>query len=187
LSTPVRPGVDALGLVRSAVSSLGLHAPSVGVGAFVYPGYQQWGLSWWVGAPMWLWVDAGDDLQWGAHVVSASEGGVSVSARVSAVSVGFDPGDGSAPVVCSSAGSVRVWDPQDALSRHSPSGCEYTYVVTNVLGDVGSRFEVSASVVWSVVWSSSDGQQGSFTVPMASAGSASIHVGELRVVRTTAP
>ncbi|MCL2482354.1 MAG: hypothetical protein FWF43_02830, partial [Propionibacteriaceae bacterium] len=40
-STPAKPGVDPVTVVRSAVSSLGLHVPTVGTGAYVYPGYKQ--------------------------------------------------------------------------------------------------------------------------------------------------
>ncbi|MCL2470404.1 MAG: hypothetical protein FWF25_01490 [Propionibacteriaceae bacterium] len=184
-STPAKPGVDPVTVVRSAVSSLGLHAPTVGVGAYVYPGYQQWGLSWWVGAPMWLWVDSTDALQWGTQSVSASADGVTVTATVTATSVSFDPGDGSEPVTCATPGTVRPWDPEDPLSHHSPTGCEYTYLQTNTLGDVGSRFVVSATVTWTVVWSSTDGQHGTFTTNIASTDNPSIHVGDISVVLTT--
>jgi hypothetical protein len=71
-----------------------LKPPTVGVGAFVYDRYEEWGLSWWVGAPMWLWVDDRDDLQWGTHEISGEDAGLSVSASVRATSVSFDPGNG---------------------------------------------------------------------------------------------
>ena len=185
--TPSTPGTSAETIVRSAVTTLGLHAPTVGVGAFVYPGYQDWGLSWWVGAPMWLWVDTSDDLQWGSHTISASLDGVSITATVSASSVTFRMGDDSDPVTCQGPGTPRYWDPNDLLSHHSPSGCEYTYVTTNTLGDKRSRFEVSSSVTWSVSWSASTGEQGSFTTIVESTSPASIHVGQIKVVAVPVP
>jgi len=185
--TPPKPGTDPITLVRETVDSLGLHAPTVGVGAYVYPGYEQWGLSWWVGAPMWLWVDATDSLQWGTHSLSASEWDLSVSATVTATSVVFDPGDGIDPVSCTTAGTPRPWDPKDKISHHSPSGCEYIYQTTNELGNIDSRYNVTATVTWTVEWSSTDGQYGDFTTHTTSTTPASIHVGELRVVRVPPP
>jgi hypothetical protein len=177
---------DPESLVRSAVSSMGLHPPTVGVGAFVYPRYTQWGLTWWVGAPMWLWVDTTDSYQWGIHSLSASVPGMSVSATVKPTSVRFDPGDGTL-VSCRNAGTPRVWNPNDLMADHSPTRCEHTYLQTNKLGDKDSRYLVSAYVVWTVTWSSSDGQTGSFTLTVNSVSPASIHVGELRVVRVEPP
>ncbi|MDR0283429.1 MAG: hypothetical protein LBI33_00840 [Propionibacteriaceae bacterium] len=184
-SSPGRAGTDPVTVARTAVASLQLHAPTVGVGAFVYDGYEEWSLSWWVGAPMWLWVDKSDPLQWGAHTISASDGGLTVTATVTAATVSFDPGDGSPPMVCRSAGTVRPWDPYDPLDHHSPSGCEHTYMHTNELGNINSRYVVSATVTWNVTWSSSDGQVGSFTTTVASTDQASIHVGQLRAVITS--
>ena len=180
--TPPVPGTDPETLVREAVVSLGLHAPDVGVGAYVYPKYEDWGLSWWVGAPMWMWTSNTDDLQWGSHTLTNSDGNLSVTATVTSTSISFDPGNGDSPVVCDSPGTPRPWDPDDLLSHHSPSGCEYTYMRTNTLGDKDSRFTVSATVTWTVTWSSSDGQYGTFTTTTQSADNPAIHVGELRTV-----
>ena len=183
--TPEVPGTDPETLVREAVVSLGLHAPEVGVGAYVYPKYEDWGLSWWVGAPMWMWTNDTDDLQWGTHTLTDSDGNLSVDATVTSTSISFDPGNGDSPVVCDSAGTLRPWDPNDLLSHHSPSGCEYTYLHTNTLGDKDSRFTVSATVTWTVTWSSSDGQYGTFTTTADSTDNPAIHVGELRTVLVT--
>jgi len=180
--TPPIPGTDPETLVREAVVSLGLHAPDVGVGAYVYPGYEDWGLSWWVGAPMWMWTSNTDDLQWGNHTLTDSDGNLTVTATVSSTSISFDPGNGDSPVVCDSAGTPRPWDPDDLLSHHSPSGCEYTYMHTNTLGDKDSRFVVTATVTWTITWSSSDGQYGTFTTTTTSTDNPAIHVGELRTV-----
>ncbi|MCL2482127.1 MAG: hypothetical protein FWF43_01670 [Propionibacteriaceae bacterium] len=184
-STPAKPGVDPVTLVRSAVSSLDLHPPTVGVSAYTYPGYEDWGLSWWVGAPMWLWVDATDPLQWGTHTITASQDSLTVTATVTPSQVSFDPGDANGLVTCKTPGTPRPWDPNDPLSHHSPTGCEHTYLTTNTLGDTTSRYTVSATVSWSVAWSTNDGQSGSFTTTTSSTSNPAIHVGELRVVLTT--
>ena len=179
--------VDQLMVMRVAVAKLNLSPPTVGVGAYVYPDARDWGLSWWVGAPMWLWVDATDSHQWGHHSVTVTQAGISISVTATATQVSFDPGDGSKPVTCSSPGNVRVWNPRDLLSRHSPSGCEHTYLQINTLGDKSSRFVVSASVTWSVSWSASTGEAGSFTTTTTSVDNPGIHVGEIHVVRVPVP
>jgi len=178
----VQASADAEAVVKTAVATLGLHLPTVGVGAYVYPGYEQWGLSWWVGAPMWLWVDATDDRQWGTHTISATEGGTGVTATVTSTMIRFDPGDGSPPVICRIPGTPRAWNPTDLMRNHSPSKCEYTYMETNTLGDINSRFTVSATVTWTVAWTSTDGRAGSFTTDVASDSNPSIHIGEIRTV-----
>ena len=180
--TPVVPGTDPETLVRQAVVNLGLHPPEAGVSAYIYPGYEDWGLTWWVGAPMWLWTDDSDDLQWGTHQLTDSDGGVSVEATVTSTSITFDPGNGDTPVTCDTAGTPRPWNPTAPLAEHSPSGCDYTYMNTNTLGDKNSRFTVTASVTWTVTWSSSDGQYGTFTSTTQSTDNPTIHVGELRTV-----
>jgi hypothetical protein len=180
--TPPKDGTNPEALVRTAIVSLGLHPPTVGVGAFVYPGYQEWGLTWWVGAPLWLWVDATDPLQWGTHTVTADDQGLSVTATITTTRVTFDPGDGSDPVTCWNPGTTRAWRPRELMSKHSPAECEYVYLHTNTLGDVASRYEVTATTTWVVTWSSTDGQYGEFSLDIPSIGSASIHVGEIRVV-----
>ena len=180
--TPAVPGTDPKTLVERAVVSLGLHPPEAGVGAYVYPGYEDWGLTWWVGAPMWLWTDSGDDLQWGTHNLNAADGGLSATATVTSTSLTFNPGNGDTPVTCDTAGTPRPWNPDAPLAQHSPSGCEYTYMTTNTLGDKDSRFVVSATVTWTVTWSSSDGQYGTFTTTTTSTDNPGIHIGELRTV-----
>jgi hypothetical protein len=187
VDTPGVAGTDHAGSVRTAIASLRLHPPTVGVGAYVYRGYEQWGLTWWVGAPMWLWVDRADTLQWGSHTVSATEGSVSITATLSATQVSYDTGDGSPLVVCRSPGTSRAWDPDAYMDEHSPSRCEHAYLHTNTLGDVDSRYVVSATVLWKVSWWASDGQSGSFVMEVASTESVSVHVGELRVVRVPDP
>ena len=180
--TPAVPGTDPETLVRQAVVNLGLHPPEAGVSAYIYPGYEDWGLTWWVGAPMWLWTDDNDDLQWGTHHLTDTDEGLTVDATVTSTSITFDPGNEDTPVTCDSAGTPRPWNPNAPLAQHSPSGCDYTYMDTNTLGDKDSRFTVTATVTWTVTWSSSDGQYGTFTSTTQSSDNPAIHIGELRTV-----
>ena len=184
---PLRATVDAETVVKEKVATLELRQPTVGVGAYTYPGHEDWGPSWWVGAPMWLWVDQSDPRQWGTHTLSASLDGVTMTATVDANRVSFDPGDGSEPVVCANPGTYRPWDKNDLLRNHSPSGCEHTYMKTNTLGDRDSRYLVTAAVTWRVTWSATNGQSGAFTTEVASAEPASIHVGEIYTVNGPPP
>ena len=173
--------------VRTAVASLGLHPPIVGVGAYVYPDAVDWGLSWWVGAPMWLWVPTWDNLQWGEHTLEASLDGNSITAKVRADKVTYDVGDGSAPVVCQNPGTWRPFSDNELMRTHSPAGCEHTYMKTNTLGDKNSRYTVSATVTWKVTWSATTGQYGDFTVDVASVDNPAIHIGEIRIVDCIPP
>ena len=180
--TPVVPGTDPETLVRQAVVNLGLHPPEAGVSAYIYPGYEDWGLTWWIGAPMWLWTNTTDDLQWGTHHLTDTDNGLSIDATITSTSITFDPGNGDTPTTCNTAGTPRPWNPTAPLAQHSPSGCDYTYMTTNTLGDKNSRFTVTATVTWTVTWSSSDGQYGTFTSTTQSTNNPAIHVGELRTV-----
>jgi hypothetical protein len=182
VATPPIPGSDPATVVRTAVDRLQLHPPTVGVGAYTYPKYEEWGLSWWVGAPMWLWVDATDPLQWGTHSLDAHLDGDGITATITATAASFDPGDGSDPVVCRTPGTPRPWNPRDPLADHSPTRCEHAYLETNTLGDIDSRYTVTATVTWQVTWSTTDGQYGQFDIEMASTSNPTIHVGQIHAV-----
>jgi len=175
--------VDASTVARRLVDSIGLRPPEVGVGAWVEPGFEVWGRSWWVGAPLWLWIDnSTDPATWGGHTLSANQSGVSVTATINPTVVTFTTGDGGT-ITCTSPGTPRVYDPAALLSQHSPSGCEYIYGHTNRLGDPGSRFTVTATVTWSVTYQASDGQHGGFTVQTHSTDNPTIHIGQLTTLR----
>ena len=178
---PIFP-TSAYQAALSAVESLQLHRPVVGVGAFTYPGYYEWGLTWWVGSPMWLWIDSTDSLQWGTHTLNPTAGGFSLNITVTASEVRYDPGDGSRAVVCRNPGTPRYWNPKDPISRRSPSGCDHKYLRTNTLGEIDSRYTISATVIWDVNWTASDGDYGHFTVEMSSIDNPSVHIGEMRAV-----
>ena len=182
---PAEAAVDAESVAREVVATLELHPPTVGVGAFVYPDAQDWGLSWWVGAPMWLWVNSKDTLQWGTHTLSASLDGVTVTANVQANRVSYDTGDGAELTVCTNPGTSRTLDGGGLLRDPSTSGCDHRYMHTNTLGDKNSRYSVSATVTWRVTWSATNGQSDAFTLEVPSIESPAVHIGEVYVVDLT--
>ena len=106
-------------------------------------------------------------------------GGLTVTATAKSTKVSWDVGDGTAPIVCKNPGTPRPWNPRELMNKHSPLGCEHAYMQTNELGNVNSRYQVSATVIWEVTWSSTDGQYGSFTMEMTSEDDPAVHVVEL--------
>ncbi|MDR2895349.1 MAG: hypothetical protein LBV30_01650 [Propionibacteriaceae bacterium] len=182
LSTPVRPQVDARVLADRAVASIGLHAPTVNASAYVYDQWPDQGVMWWVGAPMWFWIDAGDRLQYGRHQASVTVDGVTLSVEVSFQSVTFNSGLDEGSVTCTSPFDVRSRD--SLLRDHAPSGCEYTYMVTSDLDDAGDRFQLSGFSDWLVEWTSSDNQSGQFDYRTPVSDGPAVRVNELHVVET---
>jgi hypothetical protein len=180
-------GAGSEDTVRVAVAGLQLHPPTVGAGAFISEGAEEFGPTWVIGAPLWLWVDKNDPLQWGSHTLSADNGVSSITATVTSKKVIYDPGDGSKPIVCWGPGAKRIWRADDLLSNKSPSGCQHVYYELSELGNVNSFYEVSATVVWEVQWSSSTGERNSFIVEMESVESSPVHVGQRRVVPVPNP
>jgi len=85
------------------------------------------------------------------------------------------------------------WTPEeqgsiDAVQRYLEVWADIGHdPLTNKLGDVNSRYTVTASVTWNVTWSTTDGQYGTFTMDMTSTDNPTIHVGELYVVRVPDP
>jgi hypothetical protein len=141
---------------------------------------------------MWLWVDATDPLQWGSHTLSATAGALTATATITATQSRYDVGDGTPVIVCRNPGTPRPWDPKAPLKEESPSGCQHRYMRTNELGNIDSRYTVSAEVVWEVIWSATDGEHGYFTMIVSSddnphVDNPTIHVGELRAVLVPNP
>ena len=179
------PQVDAEAIAQQIVATLELHPPTIGVGAYVYRQAPQYGLSWWIGAPMWLWIDHFDTLQWGTHTLTASQSGVTVTATIKSLKVTYDTGDGST-VVCGNPGARRPFDKDKPAKEHSP-GCDYTYLTRNAHDDPTSRYTVSAKVTWQTTWTATNNQSGKFTFDVASTNSPTVHIGELYTVDQNLP
>ena len=115
-----------------------------------------------VRVPVWMWVPSSE---WQAQSATASVPGGSVTVTATPTSVSWAMGDGTT-VECDGAGtaySPRVHDP----AGESPD-CGHTYTAT------GER-EVTASLSWSVSWSSSDGEGGDLP-PLTTTSSEEVRV-----------
>jgi len=178
-TTPGNGGVDPAVVISSALASLSLHPPTVGVGAAVLKDLPEMGLATYIGAPLWLWVNRHDSLQWGSHTLSASVDEFTATATARSTQVVFDTGDGSV-VTCRGPGDARSND-WDRLRDESPSRCQHRYMVRSETGNRDDRFTVSATVTWTVDWSTTDGQYGSFTFEIDSIDNPSLYVAELFV------
>jgi len=116
-----------------------------------------------VNLPTWLWVDASS---WHAYSVSASIGSVSATAVAIPVSIRWSMGDGDS-VTCSGPGTP--FDP-DMPAATQVTACSYDYSVSSAGqpssdGDLNDgSFVVSATITWSVSWSS-EGVVASGTLP----------------------
>ena len=177
--TPPKEGTDPVTTVRTAIATLDLQPPTIGIGAYIYDNDHTYGLSWWVGAPMWLWIDTDDSRQWGDHTLTASLDEHSITATITPHDITYDTGDG-ATTTCHNKGTPRPWNPRSPLNQHSPSNCEHTYQHTNTLGDPHSRYTITATVTWNITWRTTDHQSGSFTMTTTSTDNPTVHIGQLR-------
>jgi hypothetical protein len=98
----------------------------------------------------WFWTDRST---WRTRSATARAGGVSATVRVTPKALLFDPGDGSAVVVCSGPG--RAWTSADGNDPPTSGGCGYRYQTAT-----RSPITSTQSIEWSVTWSASDGTSG---------------------------
>jgi len=125
----------------------------------------------WVGIPVWLWVDNPTAQTWGPQSITATVGGVTISATASVNQVVWDAGDGQS-VTCGQ-GTVFVeseWANQAA--QDSPT-CGFRYQHTGT-------YTVTATSSWTVSWTGG-GDSGTQTA-IAKATSSPVTVGQLESV-----
>lgn len=174
-------------LIRNATTTLNLQPPTIGIGAYTYPGEEQWGLTWWIGAPMWLWIDTLDTTEWGTHHLTLTEGDTTINATITATHVTYTTGDNTPPTICHGPGTPRPWKPSDLLNRPSPSHCEHTYLTLNEQGNPNSRYTITATTTWTITWTTNYHETGTFTLDIPSTNNPTVHIGEIRVLRTNPP
>jgi hypothetical protein len=105
--------------------------------------------------PMWFAVPA---AQWRAVSETASVPGISATVTARPVSLRFEPGDGSAPVVCRGPG-LR-WRSGMREPAKAPA-CSYTYRDASSVAPGGAAWSTRLSITWRVSWTSSTGVGGS--------------------------
>jgi hypothetical protein len=155
---------DPAVLARQAVNHLAL--PSLSI-SFSPTGRQL------VRLPMWLWIDP---VQWTARSASAAVPGVVVTATATPTRVVWSTGDGTS-VSC--AGPGTPWRAGTDPSAGSPT-CGHVYALGSA-GAPGGRFTVSATVWWSIAWTS--GGQGDGTLPdLSTTATTTVRVDEVQAI-----
>ncbi len=138
-------------LARTVVSRLQLPEPGVGqspVGRAL------------VGLPTWWWVEPGS---WRVLRQRTSAGPVWAEVTATPVSSTWDPGDGSAPLVC--AGPGTAYDRARPESEQS-TDCSYIYRRSSAgqpqtgPGENDRFFTVTVTTTWQVTWTGSGGNGG---------------------------
>ena len=95
--------------------------------------------------PTWLWLD-GD--YWRPRSATASAGGASATVTATPVTAEWSMGDGA---VVSCEGPGQPWSP--AAPASAPSPCSHTYL-TSSSAQPGDTYALTATVTWSVTWTS---------------------------------
>ncbi|THV35687.1 hypothetical protein [Glycomyces buryatensis] len=119
--------------------------------------------------PVWLAVS---ESSWNSVSASVTAGSVTVTATAAPSRVVWDLGDGS-EVECEGPGTI--WRPGMAPDAESPDGCDYTYTRS------ASEVDVTATVYWTVAWTSTTGDSGSFA-DLATVSETTWEVAEARSV-----
>ena len=156
-------------VAQQAIASMKLRAIDIGITP--RPGPDSVGL---VGMPTWLWVANRDGTTFGPQTMSASAGGITVTATARVEKIVWSMGDGTS-VTCTTAGTP--YEPR--FQRHESPDCGHTYTRTSSRLP-GGVFPVSASSYWVVNWAGA-GQSGTIRLaPLTQ--TTEIRVGELQVL-----
>jgi hypothetical protein len=162
------PAVDPEALAQAAVAKMKLVGPDIAspraAGRYT------------VGVPVWMWVNR-SATTYGPNTVSASAGGVTVTATAEVSKIVWQMGDG-ATVTCTGPGTVYK---ASADMVKSPT-CGHVYSQTSA-DQQGGKFTLSVTSTWRINWqvSGGGGATGQFTETRQSQIRAGI--GELQVVR----
>lgn len=128
-----------------------------------------------VGAPVYMWTTPGPTT-FGPQVVTASAGGVRITATARVDRIVWSMGDGTS-VTCRTPGTVY----QDAFGFKSSPDCGHRYTRTSA-GHPDGAYAVSATSYWLVDWTGPGGSSGQ--IPLDLTASTAIRVGELQALVT---
>lgn len=126
----------------------------------------------WVGIPVWLWVGNPNDSTWGPQSVTATYGGVTVTATATAGQVVWKSGDGQS-VSCGTGTQFDLASMKNKPAVDSPSGCGWRYTTTG-------NYTVTATTNWTVQWVGG-GETGQIAMPTTQS-STTLQVGQLESV-----
>lgn len=130
----------------------------------------------WTSLWTYVWTDRST---WKTLTATAATPDGSVWATVTAkpVSLTFDPGDGSAPVVCNGPG--RPWVESDGFNPPSAGACGYMYTKVSRAPQTATE-----TLTWQVTWVGSGGSAGTITPPMSTKTSGQLNVLQIETVVT---
>lgn len=143
--TPTAAAVDPQAVALQAEGELRLPRPVVVMSPSTFQV---------VRVPTWLWLNA---AAWSPQSATVQVPGAVVTATATPVSVTWDPGDGSAAVVCTGAGTPWHWGVDPAAAS---SDCGHVYEQSSA-GAAGGVFTVTATAHWQVAWHGA-GRAGAF-------------------------
>ena len=128
-----------------------------------------------VGAPVFMWTTPGPTT-FGPQVLTASQGGVSITAAAKVDRIVWDMGDGTS-VTCHTPGTVY----QDSYGFGDSPDCGHRYTRTSA-GKPNNAYPISATSYWVVNWTGPAGSAGQITLDLIAR--TNIVVGELQALVT---
>ena len=168
---PQSPLAQPSALAQQALATMHLPGPAVGMSP---PSNSEV-----VNFADWLWVDP---ATWHPISATATAGPVSATATATPDRVVYDMGDGSS-VVCNGPGTL--YDPTIAPDRQTTK-CSHAYLESSA-GQPTNRYTVSATIYWSVRWTSQGAAGGgSLGEVRGATTSTPVEVDEIQAVTTTA-
>ena len=128
-----------------------------------------------VGAPVFMWTTPGPTT-FGPQVLTASQGGVSITATAKVDRIVWDMGDSNS-VTCRTPGTVY----QDSFGFGDSPDCGYRYRRTSA-GKPNNAYPIAATSYWVVDWTGPGGSAGQITLDLVAR--TNIVVGELQALVT---
>jgi hypothetical protein len=167
---PPQPVVDPLSVALQAERSIHLPEPGIELNPSAFSV---------VNLPTWLWILPST---WHPYSVSASVGGVRVTATATPSEVTWDMGDGSS-VTCPGPGTPYV------AGGSSQTDCSHVYRLTSA-GQTSpdgnpndAAFTLTATITWSVRWVSSVANQGGDLPDLSTAASRLVRVEQIQSIQ----
>lgn len=124
-----------------------------------------------VGAPNWLWVKNPAPQTWGPASGSSSSNNLTVSVTAKAQKVTWNLGDGSAPIVCTAAGTP--WQPGYGVQPSPDCGRAAGY-------QQSGTYPVTAKSHWIIDWTSNMGKAGRVAMDLDTA--TTVTIAEVQVI-----
>ncbi len=171
LSGPPDAGLSPEAAARAVVARMDLRAAEIGIVPEDKPG--SIGA---VGAPVYMWTTPGPTT-FGPQVLTASAGGVTITATAKVDRIVWTMGDGTT-VTCRSPGTPY----QDRFGFADSPDCGHRYTKTSARKP-NDAYPITATSYWVVDWTGPGGSSGQITLDLFSR--TSIVVGELQALITS--